>query len=715
MKTALRNWKIAYKIVGLSLTIILIFACTVGWVYLQLKKNLYASKQTEVQHTVEAAWSVANHFAQQAKSGALPVAQAQKAAIEVLRTARFDETNYFWINDLAPTMIMHPIKPELAGQNLSGMADPAGKALFMEMVTVVKAKGQGFVDYQWSKPGFTNPVPKVSFVKLVPEWGWIIGAGLYLDDIKAIENQIFYLVMPLVLGIILVSLVLVFLVSRGISRPMSKAVQMLETLGTGDLGSRLHLDQEDEVGQMAKAMDRFADSLQQQAVTVNKVALGDVEVRVDILSDKDSLGQSLQLMVETARERARMVEQVANGDLAKEVKILSEQDTLGKSLTTMMATCRKRAKVVEQVVHGDLSKNIEVLSEGDVLGKALATMVDSARTRERLIGRISQGDLTVEIPILSDKDTLGKTLAAMVEKLREVVCEVQAAADNVASGSQELSSTAETLSQGSTEQASSSEEASSSMQQMASTITQNADNARQTEQIANHSAEEARKSGKAVEQTVAAMHNIAEKISIIEEIARQTNLLALNAAIEAARAGEYGRGFAVVAAEVRKLAERSQKAAAEINTLASSSVEVAQQAGQMLGKLVPDIQHTAELIQEISAANNEQNAGAEQINIAIQQLDQVTQSNAAASQEMSASAEELAAQAAQMISTVAFFKIGTETASRVQQVPKPAPPRLAYGEKRPPAAEGPSPAKTGAAGHRLKLHGQKEYDDFERY
>jgi methyl-accepting chemotaxis protein len=195
------------------------------------------------------------------------------------------------------------------------------------------------------------------------------------------------------------------------------------------------------------------------------------------------------------------------------------------------------------------------------------------------------------------------------------------------------------------------------MEEMVSNIRQNADNAQQTEKIAIKAAQDTREGGKAVTETVTAMKEIAGKISIIEEIARQTNLLALNAAIEAARAGEHGKGFAVVAAEVRKLAERSQTAAGEISQLSSSSVEVAEQAGKMLEQITPDIQRTAELVQEISAASSEQNAGADQINRAIQQLDQVIQQNASAAEEMSSTAEELSSQAQALQDNIDFFKV----------------------------------------------------------
>ncbi len=272
---------------------------------------------------------------------------------------------------------------------------------------------------------------------------------------------------------------------------------------------------------------------------------------------------------------------------------------------------------------------------------------------------VARGDLTAHIDV-DQKDEVGmlaKALKNMIVRLADIVAQVRTAADNVASGSQELSGSSEEMSQGATEQAASAEEASSSMEQMAANIKQNADNAQQTEKIALKSADDARQGGEAVARTVTAMKDIAQKISIIEEIARQTDLLALNAAIEAARAGTHGKGFAVVASEVRKLAERSQKAAGEIGSLSASSVEVAEKAGQMLIRIVPDIQKTAELVQEINAASSEQNSGADQVNKAIQQLDQVIQQNASASEEMASTAEALSSQAEQLQETIAFFKI----------------------------------------------------------
>ncbi|MBF0423465.1 MAG: hypothetical protein HQL73_10785 [Magnetococcales bacterium] len=280
------------------------------------------------------------------------------------------------------------------------------------------------------------------------------------------------------------------------------------------------------------------------------------------------------------------------------------------------------------------------------------------------VGQIARmmgaGDISDNVTAAFIKSTPTGVLAemcAMADNLRRIVAETKAASANVSSGSQQLNDTAQNLSQGAVEQAASIEETSSAMEQMASNIQNNTHNAQQTEKISARAANDAREGGEAVNQAVVAMKQIAEKISIIEEIARQTNLLALNAAIEAARAGEHGKGFAVVAAEVRKLAERSQTAAGEISQLSASSVEVAERAGGIINKLVPDIKRTSELVRDISTASGEQNAGATQVNQAIQQLDQVIQQNAGAAEEMAATAEELSGQAASLQQLMEFFKL----------------------------------------------------------
>lgn len=303
------------------------------------------------------------------------------------------------------------------------------------------------------------------------------------------------------------------------------------------------------------------------------------------------------------------------------------------------------------------------------------TMSSSINRAVAVMIQINRGDLDVEqFPIKSkgaqdELDEMGMALNSMATKLREVVASVQNGAQSVTIGSAELAGTSQSLSEGAANQASSVEQISSSMEQMTSSIEQNTENARLTEGITRQAAEDAKQGGESVGKTVEAMREIADKIAVVEEIARQTNLLALNAAIEAARAGEHGKGFAVVAAEVRKLAERSGVAASEISDLSGHSVAIAEQAGKMLGKMVPDITKTAELVQEIAAASIEQQTGSSQIKEAIFNLDRVVQQNTTESEHVAGSSQELASHAALLQETIGYFHLSGQisgSASTVQ-------------------------------------------------
>lgn len=419
-------------------------------------------------------------------------------------------------------------------------------------------------------------------------------------------------------------------------------------------------------------------------------------------------------------------------ELIKETEVFDHE--LDQILTKVMEKVDESVLAAELYAQttGAIILTISIISV--IFGLGLGIVISRNITRPlsealNAANKMANGDLVANIEV-KGRDETGRLQAAMknmVEKLREVVGDVRSASDNIASGSHQLSSSSQQVSQGATEQAASAQEASSSMEQMTSNIKQNADNAMQTEKISRKAAEDALKSGKAVIEAVTAMKEIAGKISIIEEIARQTNLLALNAAIEAARAGEHGKGFAVVAVEVRKLAERSQTAAGEISQLSASSMEVAENAGEMLSKLVPNIQKTAELIQEISAGGNEQSAGAGQINKAIQQLDQVIQQNAGASEEMASTSQELASQAEMLRETISFFKIGdtgsgiTKRAVITERKAAPTAGRklnvthLAMAGAKPQAAIGKAKTAAKPAGLAIDMDSGGKDTEFEKY
>ncbi|MDP2783474.1 MAG: methyl-accepting chemotaxis protein [Sulfurimicrobium sp.] len=344
---------------------------------------------------------------------------------------------------------------------------------------------------------------------------------------------------------------------------------------------------------------------------------------------------------------------------------------LGASVEWIDATEEVRVeeevkRIVDAAVSGDLSQRIAMEGkEGfmKALGEGVNNLTEVAEDvlneSIRVIELVSQGDLTqtIEREYYGSFKRLKDATNDTVKKLSSTIAEVRSAADSLTGASDQISATAQSLSQTTSEQAASVEETSASIEQMSASISQNTENAKVTDGMAAKAAKEATEGGVAVKETVSAMKQIAGKIGIIDDIAYQTNLLALNAAIEAARAGEHGKGFAVVAAEVRKLAERSQVAAQEIGELASDSVMQAETAGKLLDAMVPSINKTSDLVQEITAASEEQSAGVGQINTAMNQMNQITQQNASASEELAATAEEMSGQAEQLQDLMAFFKV----------------------------------------------------------
>lgn len=558
---------------------------------------------------------------------------------------------------------------------------------------------------------------------------------------RSIRQGSFIAVGIIVFSLLILIFLLTFIFTRTTLTPIRELTAVTTTVAeSGDLSKTVRIRGKDELGQLGQAFNILVSNMRKITQLAEAIAEGSLTVDLKERSEHDRLMRALIQMIQKLKailqETDGLARAIQDGKLetrGNAENFVGEWRELvvgmNNVIDAFVAPINMAAATIDRIAKGDMPEKITAEYKGDFneIKDNLNILIDAMTDITQLAEEMAAGNLTIEVNERSGQDTLMQALNSMIQRLNEVVLDVKTAADTVASGSQAMRASSEEMSQGAAEQAAAAEQASSSMEQMAANIRQNADNAQETEKIARQSAEYAEEGGKVVAETVVAMQQIAEKIAIIEDIVTQTRMLSLNATIEAARAQEHGKGFAVVAAEVRALAERTRTAAAEINQLANSSVSVAEKAGEMLSTLVPDIQKTAELVQEISAASSEQSSGADQINKAIQQLDQVTQQNSAISEEMAATAEELAGQAEYLQSTMTFFTVES-TAQEKPGVKEfqithiaEAGPKVAEKKKREKVeTQKPKEGAEPGAGYPIEMRQAEEVEDaldseFERY
>lgn len=556
--------------------------------------------------------------------GKLSKSELNNEIIKLVKAIRYEQNNYVWINDMDAVIIMHPMSPHLNGKDLSEMKDNKGKFLFREMVDVCKKDGEGMVDYTWLKQDTKQETQKVSYVKLIPELGWIIGTGAWVDDITQ-EMK---------------------------AKALTQLAQMRLKDGNyfwvNDLDAKMvmhplkpALNGKD----LAEFKDRKGKYLFKDMVNIAK---DKGEGTVDYWWGKP--GQSgdypkLSFVKLFAPWGWIIGMGVYTDDIDQTLK--QKQKELTQTIQTMMYMVLLAAIILSILL---------TIAATFFAKKITATIGAEPQELSDIAAEMSHGNLKLN---LDEKSAQGafKSIVKMISGIKTVVSEVQESTENVSAGSQELSASAESMAQGATEQSRAVEDLSRAISQMKDSIFETVENAKTTEKITSVAEQTTRKGSQAVQDNLSAMSEIADKISIVEEIARQTNLLALNAAIEAARAGEHGKGFAVVAAEVRKLAERSRIAATEISELSSSSLNIAEETEQNLSQLLPEIEKTASLISEITISCNKQDVNIREVLNSVTKLDSIVQQNASSSEEIAATSEELSAQAEQLHAAILFFKI----------------------------------------------------------
>lgn len=456
--------------------------------------------------------------------------------------------------------------------------------------------------------------------------------------------------------------------------PFTITTTSLERIARGDIPNRVLEEYHGDFKILIQTLNTLIDAMNEITWLAVTIANGKLDIEARERSDQDRLMKALNTMIHQLntifQEISTLIQAVQDGELGTRGNtetliggwrnlVIGINSLIDAFVTPILMT----ATSLDRISCGDIPEKITQTFKGDFnqIKNNLNMLIDATNDVTRLAEEMAKGNLTIEVQERSSQDALMHALKTMIRRVKEVVSHVKMAADSVAAGSEELLMGAETMSHGAAQQASATEEVSASMEQMASNIQQNANNASQTEKIAMKAADDAKKAGKAAAKTAKAINKIAKKIAMIEKIAEQTRLLSLNATIESGKAQEHGKGFAVVAAEVRTLADESRKAAEEITELAIAGVAIAQKAGKSLSRLVPDIQKTAELVQEISSASSEQSAGAQHINDAIQQLDQVIQQNVSTTEELASTTTELTSQAEQLQDAILFFTVQETT------------------------------------------------------
>ncbi|MDR3474913.1 MAG: methyl-accepting chemotaxis protein [Devosia sp.] len=655
--TKLFKLNIFARVAGLVVLCLVAVGATTYLTISDVAATRLALRTEQLNSVTDAAYNIISGYAERAKSGQMSEADAKTGAAAAISSMRYGASGYVFVIDDQGISLVNPVSPQQIGKSTVGNVDGNGKHFTADMIAGSKANGSGIESYQYAKVPNGPPIDKISYYKYYQPWGWVVGTGVYLDDLAA-ANASTALWQAGRGGLVAVLLIVAaFFIARTITVPINRMTKAMREIAAGRYETEVKgAHRRDEIGDMARAVEVFRGN--------------GLKVAEMTEAEKAAVAQRAaehgQMMVDLRNAFGEVVDAAVDGDFSRRVDAEfpdAELNALAQSVNGLVETVGRglaeTATVLAALAEQDLSKRVR----GDYKGSFLQLKMDTN---------------------------------AVADKLTEIVAQLKDTSGSLKLATGEILSGANDLSERTTKQAATIEETSAAMEQLAQTVLQNAQRASDASVVAATVTRTAEEGGQvmtaanaAMERITASSAKISNIIGLIDDIAFQTNLLALNASVEAARAGDAGKGFAVVAVEVRRLAQSAASASAEVKVLieqsgteVSGGSKLVADAAQKLTAMLQAARSSNELMDGIAKESRAQASAIEEVNTAVRQMDEMTQHNAALVEEINASIEQTESQATDLDRIVDVFTLeqgGRQMAAPAVVAPEPARPARAAG------------------------------------